>query len=65
MMHREVRKKQVSSQSQGSEDKTADEVTTSDRCAIPREIFNEVAVLASASKNTNCEVQVEAIKTIR
>jgi hypothetical protein len=60
MMHREEFRK--SSQSQESEDKTADEVTTSDRCAIPREIFNEVAVLASASKKTNCEVQVEVLR---
>jgi hypothetical protein len=42
-----IRRKQESS----SEDKTADDMTVADRCAIPREIYNDIAVIASASKN--------------
>jgi hypothetical protein len=64
MMHREAfrRKRGESQQSQESGDKTADEAIKNQRCAVPAEIFNDVAVLASASKKTNCEVQIEAIK---
>jgi len=32
-----------------------------DRCTIPRELFNDIAAIATASKKANCEVQVEAI----
>lgn len=48
-MHRAIQKKQEPTQSQGSDDKTADEVTVGDRCAIPREIYNEISTIASAS----------------
>ena len=61
MMHREAfRKKHVSSH---SEDKTtADEAIKSERCAIPRQIYNEISTIASASKKTNCEVQIEVLR---
>jgi hypothetical protein len=67
MMHREAfrRRKQGQEQEspQSSEDKTtAEEAIKDQRCAVPVEIYNDVAALASASKKTNCEVQVEAIK---
>jgi hypothetical protein len=59
-MHRAIRKKQ----SQGSEDDktTADEAIKSERCAIPRQIYNEISTIASASKKTNCEVQIEVLR---
>jgi len=44
------------------EEKTADQAIRDDRCAIPIEVYQDVAVLASAAKKTNCEVQVDAIK---
>jgi len=54
---RELRKKQE------SEDKTtAEESIQSERCAIPREIYNDIAVIASASKKTNCELQIEVLR---
>ena len=42
--------------------RTADEVTVGGRCAIPREIYNDIAVIASASKKTNCEIQIEVLR---
>jgi hypothetical protein len=58
MMHRAIRKKQ----SQESEATTADEAIKSERCAIPRQIYNEISTIASASKKTNCEVQIEVLR---
>lgn len=64
MLHREAfRRKRAENQSQPADDnKSSDEVTVNERCAIPRDIYNDIAVIASASKKTNCEVQIEAIK---
>jgi hypothetical protein len=65
MMHREAfrRRKQEQESPQSSEDKTtAEEAIKNQRCAVPVEIYNDVAALASASKKTNCETQIEAIK---
>jgi hypothetical protein len=63
MMHREAfrRRKQEQESPQSSEDKTTAEEAIK-RCAVPVEIYNDVAALASASKKTNCETQIEAIK---
>lgn len=63
-MHRAIRKKQESpSQSQESEDKTtANEAIKSERCAIPRETYNDISTIASALKKTNCEVQIEVLR---
>jgi hypothetical protein len=57
MLHR-ARKKQ------SPEDKTAaaDEAIKSERCAILRQIYNEISTIASASKKTNCEVQIEVVR---
>jgi hypothetical protein len=56
MLHR-ARKKQ------SPEDKTtADEAIKSERCATPRQIYNEISTIASASKKTNCEVQIEVLR---
>lgn len=45
-----IRKKQ---ESPSSEDKTtADESIKSERYTIPKEIYNDIAVIASASKKT-------------
>jgi hypothetical protein len=41
---------------------TAEEAIKDERCAVPRELFQDVATLASASKLTQCEVQTEAIR---
>jgi hypothetical protein len=58
-MIRAIRKEQ----SQESEDKTtADEAIKSERCAIPRQIYNEISTIASASKKTDCEVQIEVLR---
>jgi hypothetical protein len=58
MLHRQ---KRVDSQNQSSDDKTVEEATVGDRCAIPREIFNDISIIASAQKKNNCEVQIEAL----
>ena len=59
MMH--IRKKQ-SQESEDDKTTTADEAIKSERCAIPREVYNEISTIASASKKTNCEVQIEALR---
>lgn len=62
MLHREAFRKRKSS-SQSPEDKTtADEAIKSERCAIPREIYNEISTIASALKKTNREVQIEVVR---
>jgi len=33
-----------------------------DRCAINRDVYNDVQVMASAQKLSNCEMQTELIK---
>jgi hypothetical protein len=38
------------------EDKTADELIRDDRCAVPRELFKDVAALFNASNKTHCEI---------
>jgi hypothetical protein len=51
------------SQSQPPEDnRSSEEVIKSERCAIPREVYNDIAIIASAQKKSNCEVQIEALK---
>jgi hypothetical protein len=46
---------------QSEDSRTADENTQSDRCAIPREIYNNITAIASVSKKTNCEIQTEVL----
>ena len=41
---------------------TADEVTLGQRCAIPAPIYNQISVIASDLKKTNCEVQIEMLE---
>ncbi len=32
------------------------------KLSIPRQIYNEISTIASASKKTNCEVQIEVLR---
>jgi hypothetical protein len=48
-------------QNSDGEEKTADAAIIEERCAVPREQFQDIARIASASRRTHCEVQTEAI----
>ena len=43
---------------------TAEEAIKSERCSIPRELYNKVEIIASRNKKTNCEVQNDASASI-
>jgi hypothetical protein len=68
MLHRESFKKAAENQSQSQQSqenenqRTTHEITVEERCAIPRKIYNDISVIASASKKTNCEIQIEVLK---
>ncbi|HXX95558.1 MAG TPA: hypothetical protein VEL11_00365 [Candidatus Bathyarchaeia archaeon] len=55
----EKEESQSQSQPSSNDEKTVDEITINERCGIPREIFNEIEIIASTQKKTNCEVQIE------
>jgi hypothetical protein len=45
-----------------NDEKTADAAIKEERCAVPSEQFQDIARIASASRQTHCEVQTEAIR---
>jgi hypothetical protein len=55
-------KKQESQNQPPEDNRTADDVTVGERCAVPRETYNNIAVIASASTKTNCEIQIEVLR---
>jgi hypothetical protein len=68
MLHRVIRKqdsqednKTAEVKSQSEDSRTVDEITQSERCAIPKEIFNQISVISSAANKTNCEMQTEIL----
>jgi hypothetical protein len=39
------------------DEKTAEETIKEERCAIPRELYNDIAAIATATKKTHCEIK--------
>lgn len=48
-------------QEESRQQRTADEIIKDDRCVVPRELYNEIGIIASTNKMTNCEVQLSAL----
>jgi len=44
-------------------ERTADEILK-DRSSIPRDLDNQVQIIATQNKNTHCEVQEDALKNL-